>query len=235
MEHCSVLILNGLWIQVPSSFSFFLPTNGRLCTRVQSGVTTIMADISREPSSPTLLSPKQVLVELVPRVLMALWPRSKIHTYLALSDMAVGMAAAILKRISSSAKEAGDVLIQVGYSQDRCSETVDAILGKTSGMFLPELWAEALDARCLKLITLLTDVMGAHVLVMFGMAADTSEETAQSSEEISAAKDTEVSDLVTGSMNGASAIKTVNISTQTLNFNCGISFIHKCHTACVLH
>lgn len=220
MERCSVLILKGLWIQVPSSFSFFPPTNGRLCTRVQNGVKTIMADSSREPTSPTLLSPKQVLVELVPRVLMALWPHSKIHTNLALSDMAVGMAAAILKRISSS--EAGDV-IQICFSQDRCFKTVDAILGKTSVMFLPDLLAEALDTRCLNLITLLTDVMGGHVLVLFGMAPDTSVETGQSSEVMSAAKATEVSDLVTGSMNGASAIKTVNISTQTLNSNCGIS------------
>ena len=70
-------------------------------------------------------------------------------------------------------------------------------------MFLPELLAEARDTRCLKLITFLTDIMGGHVLVMFGMAPDASVETGQNTEEISATKVTEVSDLVRDLTNGA--------------------------------
>lgn len=132
-----------------------------------------MTDLLEGPRSSSLCSPKEVVVDLVPRVLMALWPHSKVLTYLALSDLSVGIGAGIFKRISKTVPKAGNITPpKAYYSGSQCIETVDAILRKISDMFPPEQLTKAVNTRCLKFINSLMNVIGDSVLVMFLMTTD---------------------------------------------------------------
>ncbi|XP_036801439.1 uncharacterized protein LOC110516898 [Oncorhynchus mykiss] len=101
---------------------------------VERAVRSIMGELSNEPRS-NLLSPSQVVVEVVPRLLLALWLQPKEghsgHPIL-ISGMAVGMVAAVVEKLSSMLKAPSP---QIPFSRAAAFESVWSILGRISQSF----------------------------------------------------------------------------------------------------
>lgn len=93
-----------------------------------------MGELSNEPRS-NLLSPSQVVVEVVPRLLLALWLQPeeghRVHPIL-ISGMAVGMVAAVVEKLSSMLKAPSP---QIPFSRAAAFESVWSILGRISQSF----------------------------------------------------------------------------------------------------
>lgn len=124
-----------------------------------------MANLSGKECSPSLHSTKQVVVDLVPWLLMLLRPHSNINTHLALSDMSVGMGAAIPNRISDALQRPGGSTPPKTYYSNG-DNMVDFIQIKISEMFLNKVLVESLDAQCWKLVTSVTNITADHVHAM---------------------------------------------------------------------
>nr|XP_029484518.1 uncharacterized protein LOC115106091 [Oncorhynchus nerka] len=101
---------------------------------VERAVRSIMGELSTEPRS-SLLSPSQVVVEVVPRLLLALWLQPEEghsgHPIL-ISGMAVGMVAAVVEKLSSMLKAPSP---QIPFSRAAAFESVWSILGRISQSF----------------------------------------------------------------------------------------------------
>nr|XP_046153432.1 uncharacterized protein LOC123994634 isoform X3 [Oncorhynchus gorbuscha] len=101
---------------------------------VERAVRSIMGELSNEPRS-NLLSPSQVVVEVVPRLLLALWLQPEEghsgHPIL-VSGMAVGMVAAVVEKLSSMLKAPSP---QIPFSRAAAFESVLSILGRISQSF----------------------------------------------------------------------------------------------------
>nr|XP_046153565.1 uncharacterized protein LOC123994698 isoform X2 [Oncorhynchus gorbuscha] len=101
---------------------------------VERAVRSIMGELSNEPRS-NLLSPSQVVVEVVPRLLLALWLQPEEghsgHPIL-ISGMAVGMVAAVVEKLSSMLKAPSP---QIPFSRAAAFESVLSILGRISQSF----------------------------------------------------------------------------------------------------
>ncbi|XP_031654139.1 uncharacterized protein LOC116355062 [Oncorhynchus kisutch] len=101
---------------------------------VERAVRSIMGELSNEPHS-NLLSPSQVVVEVVPRLLLALWLQPEEghsgHPIL-ISGMAVGMVAAVVEKLSSMLKAPSP---QIPFSRAAAFESVLSILGRISQSF----------------------------------------------------------------------------------------------------
>ncbi|XP_042165631.1 uncharacterized protein LOC121841420 [Oncorhynchus tshawytscha] len=88
----------------------------------------------KEPSS-NLLSPSQVVVEVVPRLLLALWLQPEEghseHPIL-ISGMAVGMVAAVVEKLSCMLKDPSP---HIPFSRAAAFDSVRSILGRISQSF----------------------------------------------------------------------------------------------------
>ncbi|XP_070990119.1 uncharacterized protein [Oncorhynchus clarkii lewisi] len=99
---------------------------------VERAVRSILGEQSNEPSS-NLLSPSQVVVEVVPRLLLALWLQEdhSEHTIL-IGGMAVGMVAAVVEKLSCMLK---DPSLHIPFSRAAAFDSVRSILGRISQSF----------------------------------------------------------------------------------------------------
>ncbi|XP_055772865.1 uncharacterized protein LOC129850523 [Salvelinus fontinalis] len=95
---------------------------------------SILGEQSNEPHS-NLLSPSQVVVEVVPRLLLALWLQPEEghseHPIL-ISGMAVGMVAAVVEKISCMLKDPSP---HIPFSRAAAFDSVRSILGRISQSF----------------------------------------------------------------------------------------------------
>ncbi|XP_029562016.1 uncharacterized protein LOC115157701 [Salmo trutta] len=101
---------------------------------VERAVRSILGEQSNEPRS-NLLRPSQVVVEVVPRLLLALWLQPEEghseHPIL-ISGMAVGMVAAVVEKLSCMLK---DLSHHIPFSQAAAFDSVRSILGRISQSF----------------------------------------------------------------------------------------------------
>ncbi|XP_031662239.1 uncharacterized protein LOC116357767 [Oncorhynchus kisutch] len=101
---------------------------------VERAVRSILGEQSKEPSS-NLLSPSQVVVEVVPRLLLALWLQPEEghseHPIL-ISGMAVGMVAAVVEKLSCMLKDPSP---HIPFSRAAAFDSVWSILGRISQSF----------------------------------------------------------------------------------------------------
>ncbi|XP_029602135.1 uncharacterized protein LOC115186771 [Salmo trutta] len=101
---------------------------------VERAVRSILGEQSNEPRS-NLLSPSQVVVEVVPRLLLALWLQPEEghseHPIL-ISGMAVGMVAAVVEKLSCMLKDPSH---HIPFSRAAAFESVRSILGRISQSF----------------------------------------------------------------------------------------------------
>ncbi|XP_031674920.1 uncharacterized protein LOC116367980 isoform X2 [Oncorhynchus kisutch] len=101
---------------------------------VEKAVRSILGEQSNEPHS-NLLSPSQVVVEVVPRLLLALWLQPEEghseHPIL-ISGMAVGMVAAVVEKLSCMLK---DPSAHIPFSRAAAFDSVRSILGRISQSF----------------------------------------------------------------------------------------------------
>ncbi|KAM9497356.1 uncharacterized protein ACWYII_001259 [Salvelinus alpinus] len=95
---------------------------------VERAVRSILGEQSNEPRS-NLLSPSQVVVEVVPRLLLALWLQPEEghseHPILT-SGMAVGMVAAVVEKLSCMLKDPSP---HIPFSRAAAFDSVRSILG----------------------------------------------------------------------------------------------------------
>ncbi|XP_064816730.1 uncharacterized protein LOC135533252 [Oncorhynchus masou masou] len=101
---------------------------------VERAVRSILGEQSNEPHS-NLLSPSQVVVEVVPRLLLALWLQPEEghseHPIL-ISGMAVGMVAAVVEKLSCMLKDPSP---HIPFSRAAAFDSVQSILGRISQSF----------------------------------------------------------------------------------------------------
>ncbi|XP_071196031.1 uncharacterized protein [Salvelinus alpinus] len=101
---------------------------------VERAVRSILDKQSNEPRS-NLLSPSQVVVEVVPRLLLALWLQPEEghseHPILT-SGMAVGMVAAVVEKLSCMLKDPSP---HIPFSRAAAFDSVRSILGRISQSF----------------------------------------------------------------------------------------------------
>ncbi|XP_029580245.1 uncharacterized protein LOC115168848 [Salmo trutta] len=101
---------------------------------VERAVRNILGEQSNDPRS-NLLSPSQVVVEVVPRLLLALWLQPEEghseHPML-ISGMAVGMVAAVVEKLSSMLKDPSH---HIPFSRAAAFDFVRSILGRISQSF----------------------------------------------------------------------------------------------------
>ncbi|XP_031674932.1 uncharacterized protein LOC116368084 [Oncorhynchus kisutch] len=101
---------------------------------VERAVRSILGEQSKEPSS-NLLSPSQVVVEVVPRLLLALWLQPEEghseHPIL-IGGMAVGMVAAVVEKLSCMLKDPSP---HIPFSRAAAFDSVWSILGRISQSF----------------------------------------------------------------------------------------------------
>ncbi|KAM9437941.1 uncharacterized protein ACWYII_015643 [Salvelinus alpinus] len=101
---------------------------------VERAVRSILGEQSNEPRS-NLLSPSQVVVEVVPRLLLALWLQPEEghseHPIL-ISGMAVGMVAAVVEKLSYMLKDPSP---HIPFSRAAAFDSVRSILGRISQSF----------------------------------------------------------------------------------------------------
>ncbi|XP_029586937.1 pheromone-regulated protein PRM7-like [Salmo trutta] len=101
---------------------------------VERAVRSILGEQSNEPRS-NLLSPSQVVVEVVPRLLLALWLQPEEghseHPIL-ISGMAVGMVAAVVEKLSCMLKDPSP---HIPFSLAAAFDSVRSILGRISQSF----------------------------------------------------------------------------------------------------
>ncbi|KAM9497316.1 uncharacterized protein ACWYII_001240 [Salvelinus alpinus] len=101
---------------------------------VERAVRSILGEQSNEPRS-NLLSPSQVVVEVVPRLLLALWLQPEEghseHPIL-ISGMAVGMVAAVVEKLSCMLKDPSP---HIPFSRAAAFDSVRSILGRISQFF----------------------------------------------------------------------------------------------------
>ncbi|XP_029604675.1 uncharacterized protein LOC115190708 isoform X2 [Salmo trutta] len=101
---------------------------------VERAVRSILGEQSNEPRS-NLLSPSQVVVEVVPRLLLALWLQPEEghseHPIL-ISGMAVGMVAAVVEKLSCMLKDPSH---HIPFSRAAAFKSVRSILGRISQSF----------------------------------------------------------------------------------------------------
>ncbi|KAM9437915.1 uncharacterized protein ACWYII_015630 isoform 2-T2 [Salvelinus alpinus] len=101
---------------------------------VERAVRSILGEQSNEPRS-NLLSPSQVVVEVVPRLLLALWLQPEEghseHPIL-ISGMAVGMVAAVVEKLSCMLKDPSP---HIPFSRAAAFDSVRSILGRISQSF----------------------------------------------------------------------------------------------------
>ncbi|KAM9447525.1 uncharacterized protein ACWYII_013030 [Salvelinus alpinus] len=101
---------------------------------VERAVRSILGEQSNESRS-NLLSPSQVVVEVVPRLLLALWLQPEEghseHPIL-ISGMAVGMVAAVVEKLSCMLK---DTSPHIPFFQAAAFDSVRSILGRISQSF----------------------------------------------------------------------------------------------------
>ncbi|XP_038862140.1 uncharacterized protein LOC120057732 [Salvelinus namaycush] len=101
---------------------------------VERAVRSILGEQSNEPRS-NLLSPSQVVVEVVPRLLLALWLKPEEghseHPIL-ISGMAVGMVAAVEEKLSCMLKDPSP---HIPFSRAAAFDSVRSILGRISQSF----------------------------------------------------------------------------------------------------
>lgn len=101
---------------------------------VERAVRSILGVQSNEPRS-NLLSPSQVVVEVVPRLLLALWLQPEEghseHPIL-ISGMAVGMVAAVVEKLSCMLKDPSH---HIPFSRAAAFDSVRSILGRISQSF----------------------------------------------------------------------------------------------------
>ncbi|XP_029600712.1 uncharacterized protein LOC115183757 [Salmo trutta] len=101
---------------------------------VERAVRSTLGEQSNEPRS-NLLSPSQVVVEVVPRLLLALWLQPEEghseHPIL-ISGMAVGMVAAVVEKLSCMLKDPSH---HIPFSRAAAFESVRSILGRISQSF----------------------------------------------------------------------------------------------------
>ncbi|XP_045550767.1 uncharacterized protein [Salmo salar] len=101
---------------------------------VERAVRSILGEQSNEPRS-NLLSPSQVVVEVVPRLLLALWLQPEEghseHPILT-SGMAVGTVAAVVEKLSCMLKNPSH---HIPFSRAAAFESVRSILGRISQSF----------------------------------------------------------------------------------------------------
>ncbi|KAM9484099.1 uncharacterized protein ACWYII_004932 isoform 3-T3 [Salvelinus alpinus] len=101
---------------------------------VERAVRSILGEQSNEPRS-NLLSPSQVVVEVVPRLLLALWLQPEEghseHPIL-ISGMAVGMVAAVVEKLSCMLKDPSP---HIPFSRAAAFDSVRSILGRISRSF----------------------------------------------------------------------------------------------------
>nr|XP_029498212.1 uncharacterized protein LOC115114259 [Oncorhynchus nerka] len=94
----------------------------------------MLGEQSNEPCS-NLLSPSQVVVEVVPRLLLALWLQPEEghseHSIL-ISGMAVGMVAAVVEKLSCMLKDPSP---RIPFSRAAAFDSVRSILGRISRSF----------------------------------------------------------------------------------------------------
>ncbi|XP_042158818.1 uncharacterized protein LOC112224900 [Oncorhynchus tshawytscha] len=101
---------------------------------VESAVRSILGKQSNEPRS-NLPSPSQVVVEVVPRLLLALWLQPEEgHSELPIliSGMAVGMLAAVVEKLSCMLKDPSPHIL---FSRAAAFDSVWSILGRISQSF----------------------------------------------------------------------------------------------------
>ncbi|XP_064821179.1 uncharacterized protein LOC135539276 [Oncorhynchus masou masou] len=101
---------------------------------VERAVRSILGEQSNEPHS-NLLSPSQVVVEVVPRLLLALWLQPEEghseHPIL-ISGMAVGMVAAVVEKLSCMLKDPSP---HIPFSRAAAFDSVQSFLGRISQSF----------------------------------------------------------------------------------------------------
>ncbi|XP_038862139.1 uncharacterized protein LOC120057731 [Salvelinus namaycush] len=101
---------------------------------VERAVRSILGEQSNEPRS-NLLSPSQVVMEVVPRLLLALWLQPEEghseHPIL-ISGMAVGMVAAVVEKLSCMLKDPSP---HIPFSRAAAFDSVRSILGRISQSF----------------------------------------------------------------------------------------------------
>ncbi|KAM9506835.1 uncharacterized protein ACWYII_048468 [Salvelinus alpinus] len=101
---------------------------------VERAVRSILGEQSNEPRS-NLLSPSQVVVEVVPRLLLALWLQPEEghseHPIL-ISGMAVGMVVAVVEKLSCMLKDPSP---HIPFSRAAAFDSVRSILGRISQSF----------------------------------------------------------------------------------------------------
>ncbi|KAM9447524.1 uncharacterized protein ACWYII_013028 isoform 2-T2 [Salvelinus alpinus] len=101
---------------------------------VERAVRSILGEQSNESRS-NLLSPSQVVVEVVPRLLLALWLKPEEghseHPIL-ISGMAVGMVAAVVEKLSCMLKDPSP---HIPFSRAAAFDSVRSILGRISQSF----------------------------------------------------------------------------------------------------
>ncbi|XP_031674790.1 uncharacterized protein LOC116367760 [Oncorhynchus kisutch] len=101
---------------------------------VEKAVRSILGEQSNEPRS-NLLSPSQVVVEVVPRLLLALWLQPEEghseHPIL-ISVMSVGMVAAVVEKLSCMLKDPSP---HIPFSRAAAFDSVRSILGRISQSF----------------------------------------------------------------------------------------------------
>ncbi|KAM9491861.1 uncharacterized protein ACWYII_003925 [Salvelinus alpinus] len=101
---------------------------------LERAVRSILGEQSNEPLS-NLLSPSQVVVEVVPRLLLALWLQPEEghseHPIL-ISGMAVGMVAAVVEKLSCMLKNPSP---HIPFSRAAALDSVRSILGRISQSF----------------------------------------------------------------------------------------------------
>ncbi|XP_052330671.1 uncharacterized protein LOC118400806 [Oncorhynchus keta] len=101
---------------------------------VERAVRSILGEQSNEPRSP-LLSPSQVVVEVVPRLLLALWLQPEEghseHPIL-MSGMAMGMVAAVVEKLSCMLKDPSP---HIPFSRAAAFDSVRSILRRISQSF----------------------------------------------------------------------------------------------------
>nr|XP_046154105.1 uncharacterized protein LOC123994976 [Oncorhynchus gorbuscha] len=101
---------------------------------VERAVRSILGEQSNDPCS-NLFSPSQVVVEVVPRLLLALWLQPEEghseHPIL-ISGMAVGMVAAVVEKLSCMLKDPSP---HIPFSRAAAFDSVRSILGRISQSF----------------------------------------------------------------------------------------------------
>ncbi|XP_052379400.1 uncharacterized protein LOC127931336 [Oncorhynchus keta] len=101
---------------------------------VERAVRSILGEQSNDPRS-NLFSPSQVVVEVVPRLLLALWLQPEEghseHPIL-ISGMAVGMVAAVVEKLSCILKDPSP---RIPFSRAAAFDSVRSILGRISQSF----------------------------------------------------------------------------------------------------